>query len=95
MRLALRKVAAAKLGVTLKREPGDKPPIPLDFGLLTDLDQAIEDWSAWNKSGHVVMAIGGGWWDQPETWRHNVTTIEAVFNEEYARLSKERDKKPR
>jgi hypothetical protein len=46
-----------------------------EFGLLMGEEVAMECWSAYFRSNFTVLAVAGGWMQQPDMWRHDMTVL--------------------
>lgn len=68
----------ADLGLTPKPSPNDEPP-DYDFtGTMFPNDDVIEMYIAWRE--HGVMAVTGGFLDQPIQWHRDMQVCRILYN---------------
>lgn len=55
--------------------------------LLGDEAERLEQWSVLEK--HRVLLYAGGWGDQPDDYRIDMLTLDAMYAEEYNALARQ------
>lgn len=78
VRATLRRAALVDRGKAPTPDPVE------DFGFWHPPAAVLGAWFAL-KNWHV-LPVAGGWLDQPEHWRDDLLTAQAVYNDESARL---------